>query len=85
MENSELIVDKLHSEIQYLIENQNQKYLSVGVHPYIYGYLKHGFPSLWRKWQWQLKAKLVLHKNTKLPITQYTIEDKEGDALVLAD
>lgn len=85
MQNSELIVDKLETEIKYLIKNQNQKTLKVSVHPYIFGYLKQGFPCIWYKWQWKLKTRLKLSKNTKLAITQYTIEDKEGDALVLTD
>ena len=85
MENSELIVDKLQSELQYLIQNQNQNHLTISVHPYIFGYLKHGFPSKWRKWQWNLKAKMKLQKKEKLFLNQYEITDKEGDALVLTD
>lgn len=85
MESSELIVDKIKSEIEYLIENQNQRFLHVTVHPYIYGYLKQGFPCIWRKWQWKLKSKLKLSKDSKLFITQYSIEDKVGDALVLTN
>jgi len=85
MENSVLIVDKIENDLEYIIQNQNQKGLIVTVHPYIYGYLKHGFMNLWRKWQWKLKSKITLLKDDKLNLNQYSIENKEGEALVLTE
>jgi ribonuclease G len=54
-----LLTDDIENHISYLIREQNEKYLSLYVHPYIYAFLDKGFFSL--KWRWRLRYKRWIH------------------------
>ncbi len=83
MENSVLIEDRIISDIKYLIANQNQKNIKLIVHPYIYGYLKHGLISPWLKLQWELKTRITLLSDEKLHLNAYNILNSVGEELVM--
>ena len=85
MENSVIVVERMMKDIKYLVENQNQKGITLLVHPYIYGYLKQGLPSLWMKLQFSLRTKLKIQKDEKLHINQFTILNKMGEELAMFD
>ena len=56
---SVLLTDDIENNISYLIREQNEKYLSLFVHPYIYAYLTKGFFSI--KWKWRYRYKRWIH------------------------
>jgi len=56
---SVLLTDDIENHMSYLIREQNEKYLSLFVHPYIYAFLTKGFFSM--KWKWRLRYKRWIH------------------------
>ncbi|MFO8067966.1 MAG: Rne/Rng family ribonuclease [Bacteroidales bacterium] len=52
---SSMLVDEIENNISYLIEEQNEKSLTLRVHPYVYAYITKGLFSI--KWKWFLKFK----------------------------
>lgn len=45
-----LIIDEIENNIKYILQEQNEKSLTIGVHPYIHAFLKQGWYSIQRKW-----------------------------------
>jgi len=48
-----LFVESLEEKIDFLRNVQNQKKMTLQVHPYVYAYINKGFYSL--KWRWRMK------------------------------
>ena len=45
-----MVVDEIENNLNYLIQDQNEKNISLGVHPYIAAYLTKGIKSIQVKW-----------------------------------
>lgn len=45
-----IIIDQIENNIRYLFKDQNEPYLQLALHPYIYAYLVNGLPSIRMKW-----------------------------------
>lgn len=56
-----LIVDEIENNLAYLAQEQNEKKLTITVHPFIHAFLTKGFISLKMKWAWQYKCRLVIN------------------------
>jgi len=50
---SVLVIEEIENNLRYLIEEQNEKYLLLRVHPFIYAYLSKGLFSI--RWKWLIK------------------------------
>lgn len=50
-----LLTDEIENNINRLLLEQNEKYLKMTTHPFIYAYLTRGFPSLRMKWYFKYK------------------------------
>ena len=50
IKSSMMIVDEIENNLNYLIQDQNEKNISLGVHPFIAAYLTKGIKSLQVKW-----------------------------------
>jgi len=50
-----LLTDEIEASIRYLIEEQNESYIKLTLHPFIYAYLTKGFPSIQMKWFFKYK------------------------------
>lgn len=53
--------NEIEETLQYLVQEQNEKNLTLGVHPYVFAYLSQGLlNSLLKKWQRKYHVKLKL-------------------------
>ncbi len=50
-----LIVDEIYNNLEFLLQNYRRDRLTLMVHPFLYAYLKRGFPNLY--WRWQLRCR----------------------------
>ncbi len=48
-----LLTDDINRDLEFIIQSRPQSKIQLKVHPYIYAYLRHGFPSI--QWKWYLK------------------------------
>lgn len=66
-----LITDEIENNIRYLIEEQNEKFISITVNPILYAYLTKGFPSIRMKWSMKFKRKINLEEDKSLSFLEY--------------
>src|SRR5690554_1896325 len=52
---SMLLMDDIESNLDFILHEQNEKDITLCVHPYLYSYIKRGFPS--KRWKWYMKYK----------------------------
>jgi ribonuclease G len=76
-----LITDDIENNLSYLIREQNEKYLLLCVHPYIYAYFTKGLFN--RKWKWFLrfKRRIKLHPMPSYHFLEYHFFNKVGDEI----
>ncbi|OFX70973.1 MAG: ribonuclease G [Bacteroidetes bacterium GWE2_29_8] len=76
-----LLTDDIESNIKYLLREQNEKKLSLVVHPYIAAYLSHGLMSIQIKWfiKFNKWIKIVSTNNNEL--LEYYFLNKKNDEI----
>lgn len=50
-----VLMDDIQNNLDFILHEQNEKNITLCVHPYLYAYIKRGFPS--KRWKWYLKYK----------------------------
>ncbi|WP_142602905.1 Rne/Rng family ribonuclease [Solitalea koreensis] len=65
------IIDDIENNINYILEDQNEKGITLCVHPYIAAYLTKGFPSLRVKWLFKHSKWVKIKPVTSYALTEY--------------
>jgi ribonuclease G len=76
---SVLLIDDIENNIGYLIREQNEKSLTLFVHPYIHAYLaKKNY-----KWKWYFRYKqwIRLEKQSSYHLLEYHFFNRNGDEI----
>jgi ribonuclease G len=71
---SVLLVDDIENNMRYFVSEQNEKYLSLVVHPYLESYLNNGSffrKSIAEKWKKKYKIKLKVNPNNNYHMLEY--------------
>ncbi|HXB13591.1 MAG TPA: ribonuclease E/G, partial [Bacteroidia bacterium] len=76
--------DKIENTVRYILNEQNEKSLSLLVHPFIYAYLNQGFPSLKMRWKLRYKRGLKIDSLDSLGFLEYKIMNKMGEEIKLS-
>jgi ribonuclease G len=78
-----IITDEIENNIRYLVQEQNEKQVTLEVHPFLHAYLTKGgiFSSIKKKWQRKLGKKIRLKKNSNFHFLEYHIYDQNGEEL----
>ncbi len=66
-----LFVDEIEAKIQFLVEKQYEKKLTLVVHPLVHAYLTKDFFSWKRKWQRKYRCKLSINRDVSYSIFEY--------------
>ena len=76
IKSSIIITDEIENNIRYLLQEQNEKQISMEVHPFLYAYLTKGLlTSIRSKWQRKYGKKIQVSKNSNYHILEYHIYD----------
>lgn len=78
-----ILLDELENNISYLINEQNETYLKITVHPYIYAYLTKGFFSIRSKWKRKFKKPIKIFSNTSNQLLEYHFFNKNNDEIII--
>lgn len=76
---STLFIDEIEHNINYLFLDQNEKSLTIQVHPFIYAYLTKGLFSIRKKWMWKYKRHIKIIPVKSFHILQVNFQDSNGD------
>jgi ribonuclease G len=78
---SVLLIDDIENNISYLTREQNEPYLKLFVHPYLYAYLKKGLFAY--RWKWWLRYKrwVRLQPQTSYSFLEYHFFNSHGDEI----
>jgi ribonuclease G len=76
-----LFIDELENNLRYLIHDQNEKYLTLALHPYLFAYLTKGLKSQRLKWYFKYKRWIRLKSNTAYHFFEYHFFNKHNDEI----
>jgi ribonuclease G len=77
-----IITDEIENNLQYLMREQNEKQVTLIVHPFLHAYLTRGLlTSIRSKWQRKLGKKIILNKDSSYHFLEYHIYDRNGEEL----
>ncbi len=80
---SSLLTDEIENNIRYLLQDQNETYLNVGVHPFVNAFVKSGglFRSLQWKWYFKYKKWIRLTPVSSYHLLEYRFFNKNMDEI----
>ena len=78
-----LVLDEIEKNLKHIITRNNQKKLTLFVHPYVEAFITKGFPSLRMKWWMNLKRWVNVDSSDNMGITEYHFYDKDGEEILM--
>lgn len=78
---SVLLVDDIENNLSYLIREQNEKDLTLVVHPFIYAFLRQGLFGYSWKWRRKFGRKIKIEKNNAYHFLEYHFLNKNNDEI----
>jgi ribonuclease G len=78
-----ILIDEIENNLRYLIQEQNEKDLTLRVHPYIYAFLTKGIFSLRMKWMLKYKTAFKLQPSIAYHFLEYRFFNKLDDEIKL--
>jgi ribonuclease G len=78
-----LVSDLIEGNLEHLLLKQNEKKLTLAVHPYLFAYFTKGFFSRRVKWFFKFKHWVNIEQDTSLGITEFKFVDEDGEEIAL--
>lgn len=78
-----ILIDEIENNLRYLIREQNEKKLSLSVHPYVYAYLTKGLYSIRTKWFLKYKKWIRIRASNSYHFLEYRFFNKLDDEIKL--
>lgn len=66
-----LLIDEIENNIRYFVQEQNEKALTVCVHPFIDAYLNKGLLSIARRWRFKYKKRIKVKSASNYHFLEY--------------
>jgi ribonuclease G len=76
-----LVIDEIENNLAYLVQEQNEKKLTITVHPFIHSFLTIGFISIRLKWSWQYKCKIKINAVSSHHFLEYHFFNASNEEL----
>ncbi len=71
----------IEKNLEFLLERQNEKGLTLVVHPYIYAYYVQGFPSKRLRWYFKYRTWVKVVPNSSLGLIEYKFLNASGEEI----
>ncbi|MDW3196699.1 MAG: Rne/Rng family ribonuclease [Cytophagales bacterium] len=75
------IADQIEETIKYFLTKQNEKKLTVSLHPYVYAYFTRGVYSIRVKWFLKYFKWVNMVEDSSLAITEYNFVNSNGELI----
>jgi len=76
-----LVTDIILSNLDYILSKQNERGITIALHPFIYAYFTKGIISEQVKWFFQYKTWVKLIKDTSLGVIDFKFHNKYGEEI----
>ena len=76
-----LVADQLEKDLDHLMTKQNEKKLTICLHPYLFAYFTKGFISKQWKWFFKYGRKVNLVEDSSMAITEYNFINQLGEEI----
>lgn len=80
-----LFVDQIENTLRFIIKEQNQKNITLNVHPYIEAFIKKGSWFKSKQWQWYFEHKqwIKVQSMASQGFMEFKFFNKDGDEIVV--
>jgi ribonuclease G len=78
-----LVMDDIEKNLNHIITKNNQKKITLFVHPYLDAFIRQGLPSIRMKWFFKYKQWVNLDSSDNISIMEYHFYDKEGEEILM--
>ncbi len=79
-----LISDTIEKNLEYILTKQNERSLTIALHPYLYAYFRQGLVSRQVRWFMKYQKWVNLVEDTSMGITEYKFLNRQGEEITLA-
>lgn len=76
-----LLIDEIENTIRYLLQEQNEPYLHISLHPFVFSFLTHGFPSTRIKWFLHYRKWIRMKPVSSHHLLEYHMFNKNNDEI----
>ncbi len=76
-----LLSDQIETHLEYVLTRQNEKGITLTVHPYLQGYFTAGFPSVRMKWFFKYKTWVKVVKDSSLGVIDYKFTNQQDEEI----
>lgn len=81
IKSSMILIDDIENNLNYLMLDQNEKKLTLGIHPFINAYLTKGFMSIQMKWFLKYKKWVKIRTMNDYQLMEFHFFNKNGDII----
>ncbi len=78
-----LVSDQIENSVEYVLMKQNEKHLTISLHPYLHAYFTKGIPSKQMKWYLKYRKWVNLEIDSSLALVDYQFRNKVGEQIDL--
>ena len=79
-----LITDVITENLDYILTKQNERSVSITLHPYLHAYFTRGLISEQVKWWLKYKTWIKLIQDSSLGIMEYAFQNRDGEMIELS-
>jgi ribonuclease G len=76
-----IFVDEIENNLKYLLQDQNEKSVTIAVHPYVHAYLTKGLISRTMKWMWKYKKRIQVKPMVNYHQLEYRFFNRNNDEI----
>jgi ribonuclease G len=76
-----LVSDNIEKNLDFILSKQNEKKLTLAVHPYLYAFFKQGFFSIRMKWFYKYHKWVNLEMDSSLSISDFRFLNAMGEEI----
>ena len=78
-----LLIDDIESNLKFILQEQNEKQITLCVHPYIEAFIKKGIVSLQWKWFFKYKQWITIKTSNSYTLTEFHFLSAKGEEIKL--
>lgn len=81
VKSTSMLIDEIENNLNYLIQDQNEKKLSLSVHPFVYAYLTKGIKSVQMNWYLKYRKWISISLKKNYHLLEYHFTNAAGEEI----